>query len=272
MSLVQLAHMCSHLQNASTARLGLTSVPFTKLHLNVALALQKQGFFSTVDLGGPSPPLVRYAAGTQKPRAAVRPSETSQSKETALYQIITQRQRIERQDTRYENPAYTQTRIAEQMNGVVEELRQKGYLEEDLEWAKARAHLTWEQVREEGVAVEAMGLTIENQPLVEDVQTIDPRDGIITRENRASRRLWLGLKYWQGEPVLQRMKQISKPTKRIWLSNADFVRIVRGSQAGEVKGLGRLGEVMIVSTDRGIMDARECVERRVGGQPLLRAW
>src|ERR1700712_3109344 len=56
MSLVNLAHVCSHLQNASKARLGLTSIPMSNLHLSLSLSLQKQGFVSTVQVAGPSPP------------------------------------------------------------------------------------------------------------------------------------------------------------------------------------------------------------------------
>src|SRR6186713_3313614 len=40
MSLVNLAHVCSHMQNASKARLGLTSIPVSKLHVNLMLGLQ----------------------------------------------------------------------------------------------------------------------------------------------------------------------------------------------------------------------------------------
>lgn len=47
-------------------------------------------------------------------------------------------------------------------------------------------------------------------------------------------------------------------------------RVVRGREAEGVKGLTRPGESMFVSTDRGVMEARECVERRVGGMLLCR--
>ncbi|KAI9840769.1 MAG: hypothetical protein M1830_007916, partial [Pleopsidium flavum] len=56
MSLVTLSHVCSHLQNASRARLGLTSVPSTNLILSLMLSLQTSGFLSAVVRGGPDPP------------------------------------------------------------------------------------------------------------------------------------------------------------------------------------------------------------------------
>ncbi|OTB02691.1 hypothetical protein M426DRAFT_322449 [Hypoxylon sp. CI-4A] len=53
---VNIVNMCSHLQNASRARLGLTSVPHTKYNLSLALALHRAGFLSFVTRGGPYPP------------------------------------------------------------------------------------------------------------------------------------------------------------------------------------------------------------------------
>lgn len=35
-------------------------------------------------------------------------------------------------------------------------------------------------------------------------------------------------------------------------------------------GLTRPGECLFVSTDRGVLEARECVERKVGGMILCR--
>jgi ribosomal protein S8 len=92
----------------------------------------------------------------------------------------------------------------------------------------------------------------------------------VTQENISSRRLWLGMKYWNNEPVLSKMSMVSKPTKRIWMDVDGLEKIVRGRDAATVKGLTRPGECLFVSTDRGIMEARECVERKVGGMILCR--
>jgi ribosomal protein S8 len=92
----------------------------------------------------------------------------------------------------------------------------------------------------------------------------------ITRDNIASRRLWLGLKYWNSEPVIEKMELISKPTRRIWMDLEGLKELVLGRQSGYVKGLTRTGECIYVSTDRGFFEARECVERKIGGQLLCR--
>lgn len=63
---------------------------------------------------------------------------------------------------------------------------------------------------------------------------------------------------------------VSKPKKRIWLDVESFAKIVRGRRAGYVDGLTRPGECLFVSTDRGVLEARECVERKVGGMVLCR--
>ncbi len=63
---------------------------------------------------------------------------------------------------------------------------------------------------------------------------------------------------------------VSKPTKRIWMDSDALGKIIRGKGAGDVKGLTSPGECLFVTTDRGIMEARECVERRVGGMLLCR--
>lgn len=168
MSMVQLANVCSHIQNASKVRLGFTSIPNSKFNLRLMLALQNSGFLSTVVRGGLQPP-----------------------------------------------PAHNL--------------------------------LNHPSSNTEGAEVEP-----------------------ITRENVASRRLWLGLKYWNSEPVIEKMELVSKPTRRIWMDVEGMKELVLGRQSGYVKGLTRTGETLYVSTDRGIMEARECVERKIGGQLLCR--
>ncbi|KAK8061783.1 hypothetical protein PG994_008149 [Apiospora phragmitis] len=56
MGLPKIANLCSHMQNASKARLGLTSTPHTKYNLAVLLSMQKAGFLSFVTRGGATPP------------------------------------------------------------------------------------------------------------------------------------------------------------------------------------------------------------------------
>lgn len=92
----------------------------------------------------------------------------------------------------------------------------------------------------------------------------------ITRDNVASRRLWLGLKYWRNEAVLGKVSMISKPKRRVNLNVEDLRLIVRGYEGKHVAGLRSPGESLYLSTDRGILEARECVEKKIGGLVLCR--
>ncbi|KAJ9224294.1 hypothetical protein DTO027B5_4074 [Paecilomyces variotii] len=100
----------------------------------------------------------------------------------------------------------------------------------------------------------------------DESQGVEP----ITQSNVASRRLWLGLKYWQSEPVLSKMTLVSKPKRRINLDVPGLRQIIRGEKSGYVEGLRSPGECLFLSTDRGILEARECVEKKVGGLVLCR--
>ncbi|KAK3945469.1 ribosomal protein S8 [Diplogelasinospora grovesii] len=160
MGIQSIVNACSHLQNASRARLGLTSLPNNKYNLRLALALHRAGFISSVTRAGAHPP----------------PPE---------------------------------------------------------------ALLAFEP------------------------------EGPVTAANVATRRLWLGLKYWNNEPVMKQVNAISKPSRLVTATLEDLNRVARGFPAGYVKGLN-LGECLFISTDRGVLEVREALERKVGGLVLCR--
>ncbi|TKX18399.1 37S ribosomal protein S8 [Elsinoe australis] len=215
MSLVNLANVCSHLQNASLARLGLTSIPHSRMHLSLSIQLQKQGFLSNVVLGGPTPP-----------RKLLPP--TGQEAQLQFQKSKDQEPVLENVEAEASEPfAINELFPASNLHPASQkELRKE-------------AHQT---------------------------------SSVVTQANRASRRLWLGLKYWDGEPVMRKMKMLSKPTQRLWLTHDDLSKIVRGKRANYVEGLTRIGECLFISTDKGVMEARECVERRIGGLVLCRVY
>jgi ribosomal protein S8 len=168
MSLNHLAHMCSHLNNVTKARLGLTSIVNSKMHLSLILAMQQQGLIGSVVRGGKLPPPPHLILG--------QPTGSS------------------------------------------------GFVE------------------------------------------VEP----ISQENVASRRLWLGLKYWQSEPVLGKLTPVSKPKRRINIDLPGLRSVIRGSRSGPVEGLRSPGECLFLATDQGVMEARQCVEKKVGGLVLCR--
>jgi ribosomal protein S8 len=175
--------MCSHLNNVTKARLGLTSIVDTKMHRSLILAMQQQGLIGSIVRGGRSPPPPHLLLG--------QPTATSAADATA---------------------SSTSSAVA---SGVVE-----------------------------------------TEP--------------VTQANIATRRLWLGLKYWQSDPVLGKITAVSKPKRRITMDLPALRRVIRGSRSGTVDGLRSPGECLFLATDRGIMEARECVEKKVGGVVLVR--
>lgn len=81
------------------------------------------------------------------------------------------------------------------------------------------------------------------------------------------------MKYWNSEPVLKKCNMISKPSRRIRMTKEDVGRVVRGFQAGMVKGLVNPGECMfLVTRGKDVLEAREAWEKGIGGMPLCRAY
>lgn len=172
MSLTNIAHLCSHLNNVNKARLSIASVPNTKLHLKLCLAFLNQGVISTVVRGGISPPPQHLLLG---------------------------------------------------------------------------------------------------HPTMDDDTAVDvPSTEPVTQSNVSSRRLWLGLKYWQNEPVMGKLIPVSKPKRKINLTIPGIRAVHSGQRYGMVDGLRSPGELLFLLTNRGLMESRQCLERNVGGMVLCR--
>jgi small subunit ribosomal protein S8 len=76
------------------------------------------------------------------------------------------------------------------------------------------------------------------------------------RENGAKKELHIGLKYYAGRPVIERLERVSKPGLRVYKGREDIPRIMNG-----------LG-VAILSTSRGVMTDRKARADGVGGEIL----
>jgi len=157
MSLVNLANTCAHLQNVGRVKKPLTSIPLSKLHLQIALGLYKEGFLSSVQRG----------------------------------------------DLRGPDPEYTPT----------------------------------------------------------------------TFDNISTRRLWLGMKYRNFEPVLSKFRLVSHPNRRVFASHAELVGLCTGRPLGKVQALS-LGEVMFVrakNKEKSVHEIHDAVKRNLSGELLCRA-
>jgi small subunit ribosomal protein S8 len=76
------------------------------------------------------------------------------------------------------------------------------------------------------------------------------------REDGAKKELRIGLKYYAGRPVIERLERVSKPGLRVYRGRNDIPRIMNG-----------LG-VAILSTSRGVMTDRKARADGVGGEVL----
>lgn len=68
--------------------------------------------------------------------------------------------------------------------------------------------------------------------------------------------LEIGLKYYAGKPVIEKIERVSRPGLRIYKGRDEIPRVLNG-----------LG-VAIVSTSRGVMTDRRARETGVGGEVL----
>jgi len=68
--------------------------------------------------------------------------------------------------------------------------------------------------------------------------------------------LEIGLKYYSGRPVIEKIQRISRPGLRIYKGNSDIPKVMNG-----------LG-IAIVSTSKGLMTDRKARANGIGGEVL----
>ncbi len=81
-------------------------------------------------------------------------------------------------------------------------------------------------------------------------------EDFVVRPNSGKPELDINLKYYAGEPVIERIERVSRPGLRIYRGRDDIPKVMNG-----------LG-VAIVSTSRGVMTDRKARATGVGGEVL----
>ena len=76
------------------------------------------------------------------------------------------------------------------------------------------------------------------------------------RDNGAKKELHIGLKYYAGRPVIERLERVSKPGLRVYKGRDNLPKVMNG-----------LG-IAILSTSRGVMTDRKARADGVGGEVL----
>ena len=91
---------------------------------------------------------------------------------------------------------------------------------------------------------------LKDEGYIEDFAVRDKAD------EAAKKELHIGLKYYAGRPVIERLERVSKPGLRVYKGRNDIPRVMNG-----------LG-VAILSTSRGVMTDRKARADGVGGEVL----
>jgi small subunit ribosomal protein S8 len=81
-------------------------------------------------------------------------------------------------------------------------------------------------------------------------------DEFQVRDEESKKQLRIGLKYYAGRPVIERLERVSAPGLRVYKGRDDIPRVMNG-----------LG-VAIVSTSRGVMTDRKARASGIGGEVL----
>jgi small subunit ribosomal protein S8 len=104
-------------------------------------------------------------------------------------------------------------------------------------------------------------------PPLEAMETLDPQPA--THATVAKQRLWLGIKYYNNKPVFSNMRAASSSKRLNTIDLPQLARVAHGLDANVAKSLN-LGELLFVTTDIGVLEAREAIQRRRGGLMLVR--
>lgn len=103
------------------------------------------------------------------------------------------------------------------------------------------------------VAMPASGLKASIAKVLKDEGYIED---FALREKGSRKELRIGLKYYAGRPVIERIERVSKPGLRVYRGRDDIPTVMNG-----------LG-VAIISTSRGVMTDRKARADGVGGEVI----
>ena len=81
-------------------------------------------------------------------------------------------------------------------------------------------------------------------------------DDFAVRDQEGKAFIEIGLKYYAGKPVIEKLERVSRPGLRIYKGRDDIPRVMNG-----------LG-IAIVSTSKGVMTDRRARETGIGGEVL----
>ena len=83
---------------------------------------------------------------------------------------------------------------------------------------------------------------------------------LIDSDKVSQRKLKVDLKYRHGNQVLNQMKLISKPSRRVFATSEEIMKIL---------AVKNVGDLLILKTSKGIMEARDAIKEEMGGEVLI---
>ena len=86
-------------------------------------------------------------------------------------------------------------------------------------------------------------------------QTVD-KTGFSVVDNNGKAELHVGLKYYAGRPVIERLERVSRPGLRVYKNHQTIPQVMNG-----------LG-IAIVSTPKGVMTDRKARAAGIGGEVI----
>ena len=108
-------------------------------------------------------------------------------------------------------------------------------------------------VRKTAVGIPSSKLKVSIAQVLKDEGYID---GFAVHDKEGKQELEINLKYYAGEPVIEKIERVSRPGLRIYRGRDDLPKVMNG-----------LG-VAIVSTSKGVMTDRKARATGVGGEVL----
>jgi small subunit ribosomal protein S8 len=108
-------------------------------------------------------------------------------------------------------------------------------------------------VRKTAVGIPSSKLKVSIAQVLKDEGYID---GFAVHEKEGKQELEINLKYYAGQPVIEKIERVSRPGLRIYRGRDDLPKVMNG-----------LG-VAIVSTSKGVMTDRKARATGVGGEVL----
>lgn len=83
---------------------------------------------------------------------------------------------------------------------------------------------------------------------------------VITKEGETHKKLYVKIKYENGQPVISELKRVSKPGVRKHIKYTNIKPVVNGFG------------IMILSTSKGVMTGEKAKHGKLGGEILCQIW